>query len=168
MSQLPYLDVNRYGVLKVPALLWAILLLQSRHWWMLLFIGASLRHAPQTASLLGNLAWMDLALEAPTLLLLLVLAHRVPEAGPWVRRLWQRGREILSLSALLHLGWSTFILAHSTIWSPWPERAMFAAALLDVLILMRLWRSPLIAQVFAEFPAPPDANQARATPPSVE
>lgn len=161
MSDLPYLDVNRYGVLKVPALLWAILLLQTRHWWMLLFIGASLRHAPQTASLLGNLAWIDLALEAPTLLLLLALAHRVPEAGRLVRGLWQRGREILSVSALLHLGWTAFILTHSPIWSPWPERAMLAAALLDVLILMRLWRSDLIRQVFAEFPAPPDSNQAK-------
>lgn len=164
MSELPYLDVNRYGVLKVPALLWGILLLQTRHWWSLLFIGASLRHAPQTASLLGDLAWIDLALEVPTLLLLLALAHRLPEGGHKMRWFWHHGREILSLSALLHLAWTSFILYHSPIWSPLPERAMFAAALLDLLILMRLWRSGLIRQVFAEFPAPPDSNQVKTAP----
>lgn len=152
---LPYIDVNRHGVLKVSGSLWAILLFQTRHWWFMLLVGVAFRRAPETAVLASGFSWPELALELPTLLVLLALANRQPEAGALTRRLWRRGRELLTATALLHTAWATLILARAQVWHPWPERGLLVMLITDLAIVAYLWRSPLPQQIFSEFPEPP-------------
>ncbi len=154
-AALPYIDVNRHGVLKVSGSLWAILLFQTRHWWFMLLVGVAFRRAPETAVLASGFSWPELALELPTLLVLLALANRQPEAGGWARRLWRQGRQLLTATAALHIAWAGLMLARATVWHPWPERGLAAMLIADLAIVAYLWRSPLPKQIFSEFPKPP-------------
>lgn len=157
----PFLSVDRHGVLKMPGPLWLIILFELRHWLMLVIAGASLRSAPQTAGIFGAIPWYDLAPELPVVALLVAYANRLPDSGAAIRWLWSRGRELITLTALIHVAWAVWVLAGTRYWSPWPERAMAAFALADLLAILAMWRWPLAAQVFREFPPKPDPTQGK-------
>ncbi|MBR0568011.1 DUF2919 family protein [Azoarcus sp. L1K30] len=145
--------LNRYGVLKVPWSLWAIVALQARHWILLVLVVLSARRSPDTVRLLGDdFSWFQLGLETPILFLVLAIMQRHPEAGRFIRALWRRGREIVSIAALLNLGWVVWFLASSYYWRPWPERVVLLLGLVDLLILVSVWRSEHYRQLFSEFP----------------
>lgn len=155
------LDLDRHGVLKPPLALWLAAAFLLRHWLLMLFIAASARSSPAT------LAWIDgestvlmLAIELPMLLLALAWTRRQPEGGSVVRWLWCQGRVLIGLTAAMHLAWSAWYLSGQAVWNPWPDRALALAALVDSGILLGIWRSPLLRQLFAEFPPRPSSKGA--------
>lgn len=147
--------VNEFGVLAIPGVLWVAFGLLARHWLLLLMEAVSSLQAPGGPHLLGGdqaLPWVALLAQVPVLLLALSGAHRRPEAGAWARWVWRRGREIVTLAALLNLGWTAKILLASDYWTLWPELFLVCCSLLDWAIALSVYRTPLLAKRFSEFP----------------
>ena len=68
----------------------------------------------------------------------------------------------VTLTAVLNLAWAANFLAGQDEWMPWPERVILLLAGIDVLIIVGVWRSPLYAQLFREFPT---ARTVQGSPP---
>lgn len=150
------LDLDRHGVLRPPLWLAVACAFLLRHWLLMLFVAASARRAPETVGwAYGQFSWLMLAIEAPALLLVLAWTRRVPAAGAAMRRLWRHGRELLGLTAALNLAWACWFLAGQAVWSPWPERFVALLAMADAAIIAAAWRSPVLRQLFQEFPEAP-------------
>lgn len=153
--------VNRHGVLAVPATLWLGFALLARQWLLLVAVAVSqFRGQTGTAMLLGDggVPWWALAAQTPVLALMMAAACRQPQAGTWARWLWRRGREIVALTALLNLGWTTRLLLASDYWNAWPELFLACCSLLDLAIVLAVYTTPYHRQMFAEFPARPSAS----------
>ncbi|MEW5769194.1 MAG: DUF2919 family protein [Pseudomonadota bacterium] len=94
----------------------------------------------------------------PAALVLFAWAKRLPQAGATWRQVWRWGRWLLSLSLLAHFTllfsqrgmaiWNTFVLLDA-------DRLVVVNMGLDLLALYYLWRVRRVADVFADFPAPP-------------
>ncbi len=149
-----FLDVNRYGVLRVPAMLWIGFALLARHWVLVLVLAVSSRRDPSIVNVLGEdgLPWIMLALQLPVVLVALAGARRRPEAGMFLRLLWRRGREIVALTALLNVSWTVHLLLESDYWLPWPELFLGSCALIDLAVALSLYTTPYLKQLFREFP----------------
>lgn len=147
--------VNRYGVLKVPFSLWAMIVFQARHWILVAIVMAGLRRSPETARLLGEgVPYLQLALSVPVLLLADAIFNRAPEAGAYVRWVWRHGRQIVTLTACLNLAWVGWYLAGVERWRPWPENFVLLTGLIDLLIIAAVWKSAYYREMFSEFPPP--------------
>ncbi len=146
----PYeeLNINAYGVLKPPLLLWLIMLIETWHLWSFFLITAS----GETWLFNKGLGWVAYAVEVPALIVWLVLSRRVPQAPRIVRILWQRGRELLSLSALGKIALILVGLTQAKHWHLRSEWVAVGVALLHVWLIARLWLTPIIQNVFSEFP----------------
>lgn len=147
------LDVNEYGVLRIPAALWLALVLQCRHWvlgMMLLFAGPQGQTVWQLLDA-KEAGWL-LLMEVSALVAIFVCAARRPEAGRTVRALWSWVPQLITVSALAHLAYTGWYLWHSSYWLPWPEMAMACVMLLDLATIYALYRQPHWVAVFAEFP----------------
>lgn len=154
-------QIDRYGVLRIPALLWIALSLLARHW-VLIILVIVLARRERSAWLLvgdGGLPWAMLMLEAPVLLLVAAALSRRPQGGTWARLVWRRGREIIGLTALLNLVWTTKLLVESNYWTLWPELFLASCCLLDVAIALAMYTTPYYRQLFEEFPARPPAGE---------
>lgn len=153
------LDVNEYGVLRIPAALWLALVLQCRHWVLGLMLLLSARHSKDVWHLLTNDfgVWI-LLLELPSLLSLTVCTQRRAEAGYMVRFLWRCVPHMTAITCLAHLGHTAWHLWFSTYWLPWPELAMASLALIDLMILLALFKHGHWQAVWAEFPAIPSRS----------
>ena len=151
-----FLDVDQHGALRPPLSMWFCVAFLLRHWLLVIFVAVTSIKAPQQAqwayTILSPLA---LVMELPMWLLVVAWTRRVPVAGPWVRRLWRRGREIITLTAGLHLVWAMVFLWGQADWNPLPERLVAILALIDVFIIAGVWRSALYQQLFGEFPPVP-------------
>lgn len=153
-------ELDRHGVLRVPALLWVAFALMARHWVLLIIIGASARREGSSVLLLGDggIPWVALSMEVPIVLLALAAFNRQPGAGAWARGLWKRGREIVALTAALNVGWTANLLIKSDYWTPWPELFLASCSLIDVAIALSMYTTPYYRQLFDEFPARPRAE----------
>jgi hypothetical protein len=150
-----YLDVDRHGVLRVPAALWLGFAVLARYWILVLAVTVSARRSRESVLLLGDgFPWAWLAVQAPIVLLLFAGFQRVPSAGRWVREVWRQGRAIVVLTALLNLGWTARLLWLSDSWSLWPELFLGSCVLIDLAIALAVLRDRFFAQLFSEFPAP--------------
>lgn len=150
-----YLNVNRYGVLSVPAPLWLAMAFLGRHWLLLIVTLASARRSPETVQLAASsLSWFVLLLEAPVLILAYAGFSRMPSAGSVLRFIWLHGRLILGLTAVLNLVLLGWFLWHSDVWRRWPELFLASCGLLDFAVVYGIFKSPYIRQVFLEFPPP--------------
>ncbi len=152
------LDLDRHGVLRIPALLWIALALMARHWVLLLIVGVSARRDSSSVLLLGDggIPWVALAMEVPAVLLAFVAFNRKPDGGAWARLLWRRGPEIIALTALLNVAWTANLLIKSDYWTPWPELFLASCSLIDVAIALSMYTTPYYRQLFDEFPARPE------------
>lgn len=158
-----YLDVDQHGALRPPLSLWFCTAFLLRHWLLVLFVAVTSLRAPQQAQwAYAALTPLALAMEAPMGLLALAWTRRVPSAGRWIRSVWRRGREIITLTAGLHLVWAVSYLSGQPEWNPLPERLVAILALIELFIIAGVWRSPLYRQLFSEFPP---ANASKGTPP---
>jgi hypothetical protein len=151
-----FLDVNRHGVLRVPGPLWLGFAVLARYWVLMLVILVSARRSRESVLLLGHdgVPWIWLALQLPIVLLMAAGAQRVPGGGAWARWLWRNGRPIVTLAALLNLGWTGHLLWQSDDWALWPELLLASLCLIDLAIALAVWRDRFFAQLFSEFPAP--------------
>ena len=146
----PYeeLNVNAYGVLKPPLLLWLIMLIETWHLWSFFLITAS----GETWLFAKGAGWASFAVEVPALIVWLALSSRAPKAPKFVRFLWHRGRELLTLAAVGNLGIILAGVIQADFWHLDSEWVTVGTAFLHVWVLARLWVTPIIRQVFSEFP----------------
>ena len=149
------LDVDQHGVLRPPWSLWFCTAFLLRHWILLVVVAVTSMRSPGTAQwALAALTPTTLLIEAPMWLLVGAWARRLPAGGPWARRLWQHGREVITATAALNLAWSLYYLWGRDEWNPWPERFIAILAGIELGIIIGVWRSALYRQLFREFPAP--------------
>lgn len=168
-KQLPHdaaFQIDRYGVLRIPAMLWLALALLARHWVLMLAVTVLARRDKSAWGLLladgGGLPWAMLLLESPVLLLVAAAFNRRPEGGAWARIIWRRGREIIALAAVLNLGWTIKLLLASSYWTLWPELFLASCCLLDMAIALAMYTTPYYRELFEEFPQRPSAGQHKA------
>jgi hypothetical protein len=149
-------DPSRYDEgfnLKVPLTLWLAIAFLLRH---LLLLGITfLPTTGEEITVLRDLIKPEfLAADLIALPIAVVAARRRPTAANWMRRVWPLGRVLLSTSALLYLT----LLISSLISSGAPlvrtvNEGVLISALINVALLLYLWRSPLVRDLFREFPA---------------
>ena len=150
---------DEHLTLRVPPLLWFAMLYLVRH---LVLLGITF--LPTTGEEIEILRALVhpayLIADLIALPVLIAAARRRPEAGPALRRIWRHGRWLLSLSALLYLVLVIARVAASgqSIWLSVDE-ALIASVLLDLAILVYLSRSPLVRDLFRDFPEPDSSDQ---------
>lgn len=154
MSDL-FSKINQYGVLRVPLSFWLIVAFQARHWFLVAAAVIGMRRSPDTARLLGGdgVPFLQLALELPVMLLAFAAVNRDPFSGDFLRRVWRRGREIVTLAAVLNLAWVAWYFTGIPRWRPNPDNLVLLSGLIDLLIVAAVWKSAYFRQMFAEFPA---------------
>jgi hypothetical protein len=138
--------------LKVPATLWLVLAFLLRH---LLLLGITF--LPTTGEEIRVLRDLIrpayLAADLLALPVAIVAARRRARAPNWMRRLWPHGRPLLTASALLYLA----LLAWHVATGGEPlitaiDEAVLVSALLNLAVIAYLWRSPVVRDLFREFP----------------
>ncbi|RYX80354.1 DUF2919 family protein [bacterium] len=148
------LDVDRYGVLRVPGLVWVSLIVLTRHWFLfffMVFTGQALvgeKGAP----------WLPMLAQLPVVLLLLAGGRRMPEARPMIRQIWRMGPLLVSVTAVLNLAWMAWSLYVSDDWRLRPELMLVCFSVLDTLIAWSTFTSQHVRQIFTEFPAGSEAK----------
>jgi Protein of unknown function (DUF2919) len=164
MRDSAFLDVDRYGVLRVPLGMWLGLIVLARHWVLLIVVGASARRESRSVLLLGDdgVPWLAMVMEVPALVLMLLAFRRTPEALSLTRRLWRLGPWFAAATAALNAAWTVQLLLQNSHWRPWPELALASMLLLDFAIVAAFFTAPYYRQLFSEFPEPPAPDQAKA------
>jgi energy-coupling factor transporter transmembrane protein EcfT len=140
-----YLDVDRYGELKVPTPLLLALVFLSRHWVLLIITLASARRSPEIVAFAsGGLSWIWLLMGSPALLLLFAaFSRQQTEAGVFWRKVWSKGIWIVGLAATTNaclLGWW---LWKAEFWQRWPELFLASCVLMDFAIFAGCQKSEL-------------------------
>lgn len=161
-------NYDRHGCLTVTPLLIVTLLYAIRH---LLIVFLAYNPSPKLGSAFAFLQplaepWF-VAADLPALLVLLAWWQRRPEARALWRRIWRYGRVLLTTSLLLQFA----LLAHGqgmnlleSYYLSQGERLAIVTLVVNLLLVYYLWRSPRVADTFADFPMPnsvPDTNTAR-------
>jgi len=148
--------INEYGVLKIPKSLWVVIAFQARHWFLVAAAVVGMRRSPDTAGLLGSegVPFLQLALEFPVMLVAFAAVNRDPNGGGFVRWIWRYGREIITLSAALNIAWIGWYFAGLPRWRPMPDNLILLGGVVDLLIVVAVWKSAEYKQLFAEFPEP--------------
>lgn len=152
-----FLDVNAHGVLRVPAALWAGFAVLARHWVLVLMVLVSVRRDASVLRVIGEdgVPWMMAGLQLPVVVLALAGSMRRPDAGAVWRWIWRWGPEIVAVTALVNVAWTARMLMRSDYWLPWPELFLGSCALIDVTIAVSLYTTPVMRQLFREFPPRP-------------
>ena len=152
-----FLDVNAHGVLRVPGPLWAGFAVLARHWVLMLLVAVSARRDPSIVRVLGDsgIPWLMLGMQLPALLVALAGAQRRPEAPMLWRWIWRFGRGLVVVTALANIAWTAHLLMDSDYWLPWPELYLGSCALIDLAVVVGLYSTPLMRQLFREFPPRP-------------
>jgi len=143
---------DEHLTLKVPPMLWLTLVFLVRH---LLLLGITFMPTTgQEITVLRDLVRPEyLIADLIALPMLVVAVRRRPEAPDWMRRLWPAGRALLSLSALVYL----VLLARTLVTSGRPltnavDDSVLISALLNLAVVAYVARSPLVRDLFREFP----------------
>lgn len=155
MQDSAFLDVDRHGVLRIPATLWVGFAVLARQWILILVVLVSAKRSKESVLLLGDggMPWEWLAMQAPIVILAFAAFYRIPTAGAWARVIWRFGRPIVVLTAALNLGWTAWLLYGADTWSRWPELFLVSCVLIDLAIALSVVRDPYHRQLFSEFPA---------------
>lgn len=157
-----FTKINQYGVLRIPPSFWLIVVLQARHWFLVAATAIGMRRSPDVVRLLGGegVPFLQLALELPVLLVAFAAVNRDPGGGVFVRRVWRRGRELITLTATLNIAWIGWYFARISHWKSTPDNLILLGGVIDLLIIAAVWVSQEFRQVFAEFPEakPPEAQ----------
>lgn len=141
------LDVDRYGTLRVPGVMWLSFAVLTRHWFLCLFMVMS-----GQAWTSGEVPWLPMLAQVPVALLLLVGGRRMPDAGPLPRQIWRLGPKLVTATATLNLCWVGWVLFRSDEWRPRPELMLVCFSALDLAIAWSICTSRYLSQVFTEFP----------------
>ncbi len=143
-------------VLKVSPFLWVTLFYALRH---VILVGLSF--LPKTGGSLGFLRHqvdpLFLLTGLPALLVVYAFFLRAPNATPFDRRIWHAGRWLLASSYVLHLV-LLLSLQYKAVLADFLESGIVIMlfALVDLLVISYLLRSPLVRDIFADYPEPPE------------
>jgi len=139
--------------LKPDITIWLILLFLSRAYVVLVLSLVNMRdrtglidlvYPDRLAMSLGALAGI------PAVLLVYAWIKRQPGAGPFVKKIWMKGRELLAISVLLNIGVIFLPFWMGTMHAIYPgDWVQFAIALL---ILIVVYTSSYIKDCFNDFP----------------
>jgi hypothetical protein len=143
---------DEYLALRVPFLLWVTMVFLIRH---LLLLGITfLPTTGEEITVLRELIRpLYLAADLLALPVLVVAARRRPQAARWMRRLWPAGRALLMLSAALYLALlGAQIAAAEARLSDAIDEATILSAFLNAAVIAYLWRSPLVRDLFRQWP----------------
>ncbi len=152
-------DIDAYtdaGTLKIALTLWLVMAYLGRHLLFIAIGGLSTfagrkfsASAIDYSPLFSNETLLLASL--PAIFLIVVAFCRVPSAGAAARTIWRNGRSILVASVILDL-----LIA----WMISPKQLQAIGALqvafviLDVYVLIYLFRSTRVRDTFADFPTP--------------
>lgn len=148
-----FLNVNRYGVLRADALFWSGCMILVRFQMVFLFAFAAARRDPQVMQVFSNgIPWLAMLVEVPALFLLIAAGRRNPDAGRFLRFVWQHARWAVLTTVLGHAIWTAVYF-----WSfdGDPSRLdliVLCFAVIDLAILKSFWGSDYYRQLFKEFP----------------
>jgi hypothetical protein len=143
-------------VLKVPAMLWLVILYGIRHF---LFVGFA-KLMPMD---IVTIPWINfqtspffMLADLPAALVLFAIGHRVPNGQNFMRRVWKSGRWLLLASYVASITLFSClnkdVLADPSSWD-FPDAML--VAMMDVVIVAYLLRSERVRDVFRDFPDPP-------------
>lgn len=155
-----HLRYNHHGVLRPNLAFWLILLFLSRNILFLFMIGVSKGRSGQgpvnaAAEFLPDYIFM--LSDVPALIVLAAVGARLPKSGAAVRFTWRRGRELLLLSVTVYLGLS--IWKHSAAMLAY-DPITWVQIGITLLVGGYLLSSRYAKDLFLEFPAPPQEDQA--------
>jgi hypothetical protein len=149
-------------VLKVPAMLWLVILYGIRHF---LFVGFA-KLMPMD---IVTIPWINfqtspyfMLTDLPAALVLFAIGHRVPNGQNFMRRVWKSGRWLLLASYVASITLFSYlnkdILTDPSSWD-FPDAML--VAMMDVVIVAYLLRSERVRDVFRDFPDParPDRKE---------
>lgn len=143
---------DEHFALKVPALMWLTLVFLVRH---LLLLGITFMPTTGTEiTVLRDLIRPEYVVaDLVALPVLLVALRRRARAPDWMRGLWPAGRVLLTLSALVYLA----LLGRTLLGSERQliqsvDEATLLSILLNLAVLLYLWRSALVRDLFRDFP----------------
>lgn len=149
------LDVDQYGVLRVPGTFWLGMAVLVRYWALMLIMLVSAQQAGAIFEMMGSkVPWLALAGEAFALAALIAAGSRQPEAGAVWRWIWGRAHVCVALTAACNVAWFIYASTQSNWELTRAQLAMAGFALLDVCMAWTFVRSPYFRQLFREFPAP--------------
>jgi hypothetical protein len=94
--------------------------------------------------------WWGLLAGVPAFLVIYAWIRRKPEASPFIRKLWHRGRELLMVSAILNA-----IIVFIPLWMGVVHRVTIAGWIqlaLSLGVVVALYSSAYIRDCFADYP----------------
>lgn len=157
---LPYTpdDYNQHGVLHIPLFLVLSSLYLLKHWVIAMFSLTNV--ASNVESMLGSLALFLPSAEhsstlllyscLPTILVVFSMARRIPKTRSiFLRWIWKQGRLFLLSSLFLEIGLLIFYIVYGT---KKLDEVLLMFLYVDVVIVIYLFRSQRVRDVFAEFP----------------
>jgi hypothetical protein len=151
MKTYPSFRYDEKFLLKVSPLLWIIMLFLTKDLWIW-----PLTLVSRSGELIGiavrEFRTAQLIAEGPAILVLAASFRRSPAAGPWARIIWRNGRWLLSASAALDLLLVFPRLLHKWDVSHALDWGIALASVASALIIVYLWQSTLIRDIFANFP----------------
>jgi hypothetical protein len=154
-----HLRYNRYFVLKPNIGLLLIFAYYLKDVFMGAIVAASLFKARGGGAEMGALIAISsprmLFSAIPVIALFYALLHRVPDAGPRIRWVWRNGKHLILTSALLN---SVLILITTTPLDTVAGKLLIGFLVLNVVIVIYVYRSEVVTDVFAEFPDPPEQS----------
>lgn len=150
--------------LKVPFFLWVAFVNGLLH--LACLLPPAQTAFGKAALLLGD--WRLVGPDVVVLVVLIASGFRVPDARPWMRRMWHGGRAWLIAAYVADV--ALFVFFHwDEFHNPdlWYFEYMFAILAVNVILLGYLLSSSLVRDVFADFPEPGDDHRQRALPVAV-
>jgi hypothetical protein len=147
-------------VLKVPAMLWLVILYGIRHFIFVVF-------AKLMPMDIVTIPWINfqtspyfILTDLPAALVLFAIGHRVPNGQNFMRRVWKSGRWLLLASYVAGITLFSYlnkdVMTDPSSWD-FPD-AMFVV-MMDVVVVAYLLGSERVRDVFRDFPDP--TGQAR-------
>lgn len=147
-----FFELDSYGAMRIPGVMWLALLVHTRHWVLLMAALVSGIFGTSVGFAFGEHSPVLLMLQLPALFLVLSAIRREPGAGYLMRAIWRNGRWIFAVGAILSVGWTAWYLLQLDFFQRWPDLYFISACLLDVATATWAFTSKLPVKVFSEFP----------------
>lgn len=147
------LDVDQYGVLRVPGMFWLGMGVLARYWALMLIMLVSAQQAGTIFEMMGGqVPWLALVGEVFALAAVMAAGSRQPDARMVWRWIWCRAHVLVALTATCNVGWFVYALTQPSWELTRGQLAMAGFALLDVCMAWVFVRSAYFRQLFREFP----------------
>jgi len=142
--------------LKPPLMLWLVMLYLARAILLPFISGVSSMGGAADASSLtrGMFGFEDFVAATLTLIVLLTFFKRTPSASQVWRSIWRSGRIILVAAAVVDLAVSLYRFLHITDTNSLRPELVLLACTVDAYIVVYLFRSRRVRDVFNDFPTP--------------